>query len=75
MANAQRPVWSSDTKISVPLPPADGVLVPMYGFGWSQFGLVHDLSSSDYEYMRTPTYAPELPTGDVIYDDIDTRRT
>ena len=59
MANAQRPVWSSDTKISVPIPPTDDVLVPMYGFGWTQFGLFHDLSLGDYEYMRTPTYAPE----------------
>jgi hypothetical protein len=75
MANAQRPVWSSDTRISVPVPPDDPILVPMYGFGFTRFGLFHDLSSTDYDYMRSPTYAPELPAGEIVFDDLGIERT
>jgi hypothetical protein len=70
MANAQPPVWSSDVPISIPQAPADQVLIPMFGFGFTRFGLVHDLTEVEQEYLRTPSYSPERP-GDVVYEDGD----
>lgn len=69
MANESPPVWSSDVRISVPQPPESPILVPMYGFGFTQWGLAHDLTDSEYEFLRTPTYAPERPTNDIVHDD------
>lgn len=63
------PTWSSDLPISLPQPPTDKVRIPMYGFGFTQFGLTHDLSPSEYEYLTRPSYSPELPPGDTVYDD------
>lgn len=71
----QPPVWSSDTRISVPEPPEENVLVSMYGFGMTQFRLVHDLTATEYEYMYRPSYAPEAPPDDVVADDLDVHRT
>lgn len=71
MANNQPPLWSSDVAISVPIPAAERVLVPMFGFGFTQLGLVHDLTETEYEYLRTPSYSPELPTEEIIYEDGD----
>lgn len=71
MANNQPPLWSSDVPISIPQPPAEQVLVPMFGFGFTQLGLFHDLTDVEYEYLRTPSYAPELPTDEVVYEDGD----
>lgn len=65
------PVWSSDTRISIPEAPTDPVLVPMNGFGVTQWGLVHDLTTTEQEFLRTPSYAPELPTEEVVYGDED----
>ncbi len=63
------PAWSSDTPISIPQPPAEKVLVSMFGFGMTQLGIVHDLTEVEYDYLRTPSYSPELPTMGTIYDD------
>lgn len=71
MANTQPPLWSSDVPISVPQAPADSVLVPMFGFGMSQYGLVHDLTDAEQEFLRTPAYRPEQPTSEVVYGDQD----
>lgn len=68
---AQPPVWSSDVPISVPQPPTDDVIVPMFGFGMTQYRLVHDLNEVEYEYLRTPTYVPDMPTAEVIRGDRD----
>lgn len=70
MANDQPPLWSSDVRISTPTPPADEVLVPMFGFGMTQYGLMHDLTDGEYEYLRTPSYSPNQP-GEVVYGDED----
>lgn len=67
--NTQPPLWSSDVPISIPQPPKDEVMIPMFGFGFTQYGLVHDLTETEYEYLRTPSYSPELPSDEVIYDD------
>jgi hypothetical protein len=68
---AQPPVWSSDVRISTPLPPEHQVLVPMFGFGMTEMGLFHDLTEVEYEYLRTPSYSPDLPTEEVIRGDRD----
>lgn len=70
MANTQPPVWSSDVPISIPQAPTDAVLVPMFGFGFTQYGLVHDLTQTEQEFLRTPSYSPDQP-GDVVYGDLD----
>lgn len=71
MANNQPPLWSSDVPISIPQPPVEKVLVPMFGFGFTQLGLVHDLTDVEYEFLRTPSYSPEMPTDEVVYGDAD----
>lgn len=63
------PLWSSDVPISVPEPPKDPVLVPMGGLGITQYGMVHDLTPTEFDFYRRPSYAPELPTTDIVYDD------
>lgn len=67
--NSQPPLWSSDVPISIPVPPDKAVLVPMFGFGFTQYGLVHDLTETEYEYLRIPGYSPDLPADEVVYDD------
>ena len=67
------PAWSSDVPISIPQPPEESILVPMFGFGMTQLGIVHDLSQVEYDFLRTPSYSPELPNDDTIFDDGDVR--
>ncbi len=66
-----RPVWGADVPISMPLPPADGedILVPMYGFGMTQYRLVHDLTQTEYQALQVPVFAPQDPAMPVIRDD------
>lgn len=71
MANTQPPLWSSDVRISIPQPPDDTVVVPMFGFGMTRYGLFHDLTDAEYEYLRVPSYSPQMPAGDVVYGDQD----
>lgn len=70
MSATTPPIWSSDTRISIPEPSPHPVVVPMYGFGFSQYGICHDLTDVEYEAMRTPTYRPDF-TDDVVRDDLD----
>jgi hypothetical protein len=65
------PAWSSDTPISMPQPAEDQVLIPMFGFGMTRMGLVHDLTDAEFERLRTPSYSPDLPTGEMVRDDKD----
>jgi hypothetical protein len=65
------PAWSSDVPISIPQPPTESILVPMFGFGVTQLGIVHDLSEVEYDFLRTPSYSPELPNDDTFFDDGD----
>jgi hypothetical protein len=53
----------------MPLPAAEPVMVQMYGFGITQYRLVHVLSQADYESLAVPVYAPASPTGNVIPGD------
>jgi hypothetical protein len=63
------PAWGADVPISMPLPAPEPVMVEMYGFGMTQFRLVHNLSQADYETLAVPVYAPANPTGDVVPGD------
>lgn len=69
MAVTDRAAWGADVPVSMPLPAGEGVMVPMYGFGMTQYRLVHDLTAAEYEAMSVPVYAPVQAAGDVIADD------
>lgn len=69
MATTDRPSYSSDVPISMPIPPKDNVLVPMYGFGFTQYGLFHDITQGEYEELRTPTNRPEDPSMPTVRGD------
>lgn len=78
MANTERPTYSSDVPISMPIPPENDVLVPMYGFGFTQYGLFHDITRDEYEELRKPTVRPEDPSmrtvrGDEGVEDLPTQ--
>lgn len=63
------PAWGADVPISMPLPAAEPVMVEMFGFGMTQYRLVHDLSQADYEALAVPVYAPANPAGKVVAGD------
>jgi hypothetical protein len=69
MPVTDRPAWGADVPVSMPLPASEAVMVPMYGFGMTQYRLVHDLSQAEYESLSVPVYAPEDPQGTVIAGD------
>jgi hypothetical protein len=69
MAVTDRPVWGSDVPISMPVPSDEAVMVPMFGFGMTQYRLVHDISATEYEALSVPVYAPEAPATDVVRGD------
>jgi hypothetical protein len=51
----------------LPVPEDEPVLVGMFGFGFTQYRLVHDISRADYESLSVPIYAPA--TGASVPDD------
>lgn len=55
-----RPVWGADCPVSMPLPPPadEARLVGMFGFSFTRWRLVHDLSAADYETLSIPVFAP-----------------
>jgi hypothetical protein len=57
-----RPVWSADCPVSMPEPTGDEVIVAMYGFGMSQYRLVHDITSVEYEELRVVVGSPHDPS-------------
>jgi hypothetical protein len=65
------PAWGADVPISMPqpVPAGEPVMVEMYGFGMTQYRLVHDLSRADYESLAVPVYAPANPTGQTVAGD------
>jgi hypothetical protein len=75
LAITDRPAWASDVPISMPLPAGEDVMVPMFGFGMTQYRLVHDLSRAEYEALAVPVYSPPQASGSVSRDDagIDAR--
>ena len=66
-----RPVWGADVPVSMPLPPPanEPVMVSMYGFGVTQYRLVHNLTTREYQDLSVPVYQPEDPSAPVSYDD------
>jgi hypothetical protein len=42
----------------MPVPTGDTILVPMFGFAFSQYRLIHDITAADAEMLRVPVYAP-----------------
>jgi hypothetical protein len=59
-------VWGADTRISMPVPTGDVIQVPMFGFGMSQYRLVHDITLAEAQEMATPTYAPPASPGGMV---------
>lgn len=62
--------WGADVPVSMPEPPAEQGLVPMYGFVFTASGLFHDLTQAEHERLSLPTYAP-MQTGQTVYGDLD----
>lgn len=69
MAVTDRPAWGADVPISMPVPVAEPVMVPMFGFGMTQYRLVPDMTSAEYQELSVPVYAPAAPAGDVVAGD------
>lgn len=63
--------FGSDVAVSMPrAPQRTGVEVPMYGFVFTENGLMHDLTQADHERLAVPTYGPALdPDTEVVYGD------
>jgi hypothetical protein len=71
MAITDRPVWGSDVPISMPVAAPEAVMVPMMGFGMTQYRLVHDVTATELETLGVPVYAPEAAPADSVADDSD----
>jgi hypothetical protein len=69
MAVTNRPAWGADVPISMPVPVDEDVIVPMFGFGMTQYRLVPDMTSAEYEDLSVPVYAPDLPQGSEVAGD------
>jgi hypothetical protein len=69
-APAPRPVWGADCPISmpVPAPSTEPKVVGMFGFAMTQFRMVHDITSAEYESLRVPVYSPVSPAAQVADD-------
>jgi len=52
------PVYGADVPVSMPQPPAHEVIVPMYGFGYTRYGLCHDITEAEAKELGTPRYRP-----------------
>lgn len=62
--------WASDAPVSLPEPvDLDRVHIRMYGFVFTEQGLFHDLSETDHEVLRVPTFAPPPDPTTTVYDD------
>jgi hypothetical protein len=70
MAITDRPVWGSDVPISMPVAAPEAVMVPMMGFGMTQYRLVHDVTPAELEALGVPVYAPEIASS-AVADDLD----
>lgn len=53
--------WGTDTPVSAPEPidPKAPVLVNFGAFGFTAYGMVHNVTSADMEALTTPMFAPE----------------
>lgn len=61
--------WASDAPISMPQPNEHAVMVPMFGFGYNQYGITHDINAVDYMNFRRPSKAPDVGPGETVHDD------
>jgi hypothetical protein len=53
----------------MPVPPDEPVMADMFGFGMTQFRLVHSITPAEYEALAVPVYAPPGPAVPVVDDD------
>lgn len=62
---APKPVWGADVPISMPLPPAAGedIQVEFFGFGMTQYRLVHSITEREYQDLSVPVWAPADSSG------------
>lgn len=51
-------VWSTDVRVSRPVPPDGDVFVDFGGTGMTANGLAHSITDSDVEEIFTPYYGP-----------------
>jgi hypothetical protein len=61
--------WVSSVPISMPTPSEEPIIVPMFGFGYTQYGLVHDIDAADRMNFRRPAMPPADPRIPVVYED------
>lgn len=61
--------WVSSVPISMPTPSSDPIMVKMFGFGYTQYCLVHDIDAADRMNYRRPAMPPTDPTIPVVYED------
>jgi hypothetical protein len=52
----------------MPVPAPEPILVPMFGFGMTQFRLVHNITQREYEQMSVPVFQPANPAQAVVND-------
>jgi hypothetical protein len=66
-----RPAWGADVPVSMPLPvpPSEQVVVEMFGFGMTQYRLVHGITQREYEALSVPVYQPRDPSAPSVQDD------
>jgi hypothetical protein len=50
--------WAADTPISMPLPAQYPILVDFGGFGFTEWGLQHNLNYAEWEELIQPDFAP-----------------
>lgn len=55
----------------MPRPNKHSIMVQMFGFGYTQFGIAHDLNEVDYADFRLPSKAPDVMPNVIIRDDAD----
>lgn len=63
--------WKSDGPISMPKPQEHSIMIGMYGFGYTQFGIAHDITEADYMNFRRNPGAPTVLPGETVRDDAD----
>ena len=46
-------------------------MIGMYGFGYTQFGIAHDITEADYMNFRRNPGAPTVLPSETVRDDAD----
>lgn len=56
--------WGTDAVISMPVPldGSSGEMLDTGGFGVTEYGIAHNLTSSDLETFLSPTFRPLIGT-------------